>query len=140
MSADGEISGHVNIGLIASITEGVLSETLIEFSAKYPNVGVRVADGYSATLTDWVAGGQIDAAIINKPRRQLSLNVEHIVDEEMVLITSAGYSAPLPASYMCARFHRSNWGWCCRPGNTVCAAFSTASRSTRMWISRRSSK
>ncbi|OWW20824.1 LysR family transcriptional regulator [Noviherbaspirillum denitrificans] len=96
MSTDGEISGHVNIGLIASITEGVLAETLTAFSIKYPNVDVRVADGYSATLSDWVAGGQIDAAIINKPRRQLALNVEHIVDEEMVLITSAGYAAALP--------------------------------------------
>lgn len=96
MSTDGEISGHVNIGLIASITEGVLAETLSAFSTRYPNVGVRVADGYSATLSDWVAGGQIDAAIINKPRRQLALNVEHIVDEEMVLITSAGYAAALP--------------------------------------------
>jgi LysR family nitrogen assimilation transcriptional regulator len=96
MSTDGEISGHVNIGLIASITEGVLAETLSAFSAKHPNVDVRVADGYSATLTDWVSGGQIDAAIINKPRRQLALNVENIVDEEMVLITSSGYSAALP--------------------------------------------
>jgi LysR family nitrogen assimilation transcriptional regulator len=96
MNSDGEISGHVNIGLIASITEGVLAETLSAFSAKHPNVGVRVADGYSATLTDWVAGGQIDAAIINKPRRQLALNVEHIVDEEMVLVTGAGYAAALP--------------------------------------------
>jgi LysR family nitrogen assimilation transcriptional regulator len=96
MSTDGEISGHVNIGLIASITEGVLAETLGAFSSKYPNVSVRAADGYSATLTDWVANGQIDAAIINKPRRQLALNVEHIVDEDMVLITSADYSAALP--------------------------------------------
>jgi LysR family nitrogen assimilation transcriptional regulator len=97
MSADGEISGHVNIGLIASITEGVLAETLTAFSAKYPNVDVRVADGYSATLSDGVSGGQIDAAIINKPRRQLALNVENIVDEEMLLITSSGYSAALPS-------------------------------------------
>ncbi len=96
MSTDGEISGHVNVGLIASITEGVLTETLTAFSSKYPNVDVRVADGYSATLSDWVAGGQIDTAIINKPRRQLALNVEHIVDEEMVLITSASYAAALP--------------------------------------------
>lgn len=95
LSTEGEISGHVNIGLIASITEGVLAETLSEFSARYPKVGVRVADGYTASLTDWVTGGQIDAAIVNKPRRQLPLNVEHIVDEEMVLITSTGYSAAL---------------------------------------------
>ncbi|MDB5840898.1 MAG: LysR family transcriptional regulator [Herminiimonas sp.] len=97
MCVDGNFSGHVNIGLIASITEGVLAETLSAFSAKYPNVGVTVADGYSTTLTDWVSGGQIDAAIINKPRRRLALNVEHVIDEELVLITSARHTAALPA-------------------------------------------
>jgi DNA-binding transcriptional LysR family regulator len=48
-------------------------------------------------LIDWVAGGQIDAAIINKPRRNLALNVEHIVDEELVLITGARHPAALPS-------------------------------------------
>jgi LysR family nitrogen assimilation transcriptional regulator len=98
MHADGEISGHVNIGLITSLTDGVLAETLSAFSTRYPNVGVTVAEGYSKTLADWVAGGQLDAAIINKPRRSnLSLNVEHIVDEDLVLITSARHSPALPA-------------------------------------------
>lgn len=93
LCTDGDISGHVNIGLIASLTEGVLSETLAAFSAEHPKVSVTVADGYSTTLIDWVAGGQIDAAIINKPRRQLELSVSHIADEDMMLITSAGNPA-----------------------------------------------
>lgn len=97
MSTDGEISGHVNIGLIESITEGVLAETLAAFSEKYPNLGVTVADGYSKTLADWVLGGQIDAAIINKPRRNLALNMEHVVDEDLVLVTRAGHPAAIPA-------------------------------------------
>lgn len=97
MTTDGEISGQVNIGLITSINEGVLAETLSTFSAKYPNVAVRVADGFSATMTDWVAGGQIDVAIINKPRRNIALNVEHLVDEDLLLITSARHPVALPA-------------------------------------------
>ena len=44
-SSEGAIRGHVNIGLIASITEGVLVDTLSEFSSKYPEVEVSVADG-----------------------------------------------------------------------------------------------
>jgi len=87
-SSDG-IRGQVNIGLIASVTEGVLVDTLGEFSRRYPEVGVSVADGYTSALVDWVTGGRLDAAIINKPRRPLALDVEHIVDEEMILITSA---------------------------------------------------
>jgi LysR family nitrogen assimilation transcriptional regulator len=93
---DGAIRGHVNIGLIASITEGVLAETLGVFSNKYPDVGVKVADGYTNTLIDWVASGQLDAAIVNKPRRPLALDVEHVMDEEMVLITSAAHQAAVP--------------------------------------------
>jgi LysR family nitrogen assimilation transcriptional regulator len=97
MHADGEITGHVNIGLITSLTDGVLAETLAVFSSRYPNAGVTVAEGYSRTLIDWVAGGQLDVAIVNKPRRTLSLNVEHILDEDLVLVVSAQHSTALPA-------------------------------------------
>jgi len=96
LSSDGAIRGHVNIGLIASITEGVLVDTLSEFTRRYPEVDVSVADGYTSSLVDWVAGGRLDAAIVNKPRRPLALDVEHIVDEEMVLVTGAAYLADVP--------------------------------------------
>jgi LysR family nitrogen assimilation transcriptional regulator len=97
-SSEGAIRGHVNIGLIASITEGVLVDTLTEFSAGYPEVEVSVADGYTNTLVERVTGGQLDAAIVNKPRRPLALDVEHIIDEEMVLITGPQCTAPVPAA------------------------------------------
>jgi len=95
-SSEGAIRGHVNIGLIASITEGVLVDVLSEFSGKYPEVEVSVADGYTSTLVERVIGGQLDAAIVNKPRRPLALDVEHIVDEEMVLITGPDLKAAVP--------------------------------------------
>jgi LysR family nitrogen assimilation transcriptional regulator len=95
-STEDAIRGHVNIGLIASITEGVLVDVLTEFSGKYPEVEVSVADGYTSTLLERVTGGQLDAAIVNKPRRPLALDVEHIVDEEMVLITGANFQAAVP--------------------------------------------
>jgi len=96
MSNDGEIRGDVNIGLIASITEGVLAETLSTFSNEHPDINVKVADGYSTTLIDAVIAGKLDAAVINKPRRPLQLNIEHIVGEEMVLITGARNPLNLP--------------------------------------------
>jgi DNA-binding transcriptional LysR family regulator len=95
-SSEGAIRGHVNIGLIASITEGVLVDVLSEFSSQYPEVAVSVADGYTTALVERVTGGQLDAAIVNKPRRPLALDVEHIVDEEMVLITGPNFGTPVP--------------------------------------------
>lgn len=98
MRTDGELGGHVNVGMIASIAQGVLSDMLIEFSMRHPKVNVTLTDGYSTMLADWVAGGQIEAAIINKPRRPLALNVEHIADEDLVLLTSVNHHQALPAN------------------------------------------
>jgi DNA-binding transcriptional LysR family regulator len=95
-SSDGAIRGHVSIGLIASITEGVLADTLAAFSQHYPDISVEVADGYTSTLIDMVAGGQLDAAIVNRPRGPLALDVEHIVDEAMVLVTGAAHEGDVP--------------------------------------------
>ena len=94
MLSNGEaVRGHVKIGLIASITEGVLIDTLSEFSNKYPEVDVTVSDGYTSTLADWVTGGHLDAAVVNKPRGPLALDLEHIVDMEMRRVV--GVSHPL---------------------------------------------
>ena len=80
---DGEITGQVTIGMITSLAEGVLSETLTEFARTYPKVRVSVSNG---RLLEWVSTGQIDAAIVDMPRQPLTLNVEAIGDEEMVLL------------------------------------------------------
>ncbi|OZI43334.1 LysR family transcriptional regulator [Bordetella genomosp. 4] len=95
---DGELHGHVNIGIIASVAQGVLSDAVEEFTTQHPKVTLTVTDGYSATLADRVAGGELDAAFINKPRRPLALNLEHVVDEDMVLVTGADHHQHLPAS------------------------------------------
>ncbi|MCP3023635.1 LysR family transcriptional regulator [Cupriavidus basilensis] len=99
---DEVVSGNITIGLIASIAEGALAEALTSFRMRYPQVEVTVADGYSTTLIDWVAGGQLDVAIINKPRAQLSLDSRPLLDEEMVLATSATHGLDLPGSVQLA--------------------------------------
>ncbi|OON62711.1 hypothetical protein B0920_04510 [Massilia sp. KIM] len=42
-----------------------------------------------------MAGGRLDAAIVNKPLRALALEFERIFDEEMVLTTGPAYAAEL---------------------------------------------
>jgi LysR family nitrogen assimilation transcriptional regulator len=93
---DDVVAGRVSIGLIASVNEGVLADSLARFYARYPHVEVTVADGFSATFIDRVTGGQLDAALINKPRTRLSLDFQPLLDEEMVLVTSAVHGPQLP--------------------------------------------
>lgn len=93
---DDAVSGNISIGMIASVTESVLADSLSTFHQRYPHVEVSVSDGYSATLIDAVAGGQLDVALVNKPRARISLNVQPLLDEEMVLVTGTAFGPELP--------------------------------------------
>jgi DNA-binding transcriptional LysR family regulator len=92
------ITGRVSLGMVASEAESVLPESLAKFDALFPQVEVSVADGFSAQLMDAVEAGRLDAAIINKPRGRLTLDVEPLLVEEMVLVTSVAYGPDLPQS------------------------------------------
>jgi LysR family transcriptional regulator, nitrogen assimilation regulatory protein len=83
------------LGDIATVAQGVLVDALLEFSALHPKVDLSLTDGFSGTLADAVAVGQLDAAIVNKPRRPLALNAEAIAEEDMLVIAGPKH-APLP--------------------------------------------
>jgi DNA-binding transcriptional LysR family regulator len=93
---DAIVTGRVSLGMVSSEAESVLPESLARFNAMFPQVEVSVADGFSAQLIDAVEAGRLDAAIINKPRGRLTLDVVPLLDEEMVLVTSAALGPDLP--------------------------------------------
>jgi len=93
MQTSAELTGQVRVGMIATIAQGVLVDALLEFSALHPKVELSLTDGFSGTLTDAVSVGQLDAAIINKPRRSLALNSEPIAEEELLLVTGPLHAA-----------------------------------------------
>ena len=97
VEATGELSGEVRFGMIATIAQGVLVDAILEFSPAHPKVEPSMTDGFSGDLIDAVALGQLDAAVINKPRRALTLKSETIADEDLLLVMGPAH-ADVPAS------------------------------------------
>ena len=97
IEATGELNGEVRFGMIATIAQGVLVDAILEFSPAHPKVELSMTDGFSGDLIDAVALGQLDAAVINKPRRALTLNSETIADEDLLLVMGPAH-ADVPAS------------------------------------------
>lgn len=97
VEAPGELSGEVRFGMIATIAQGVLVDAILEFSPAHPKVELSMTDGFSGDLIDAVALGQLDAAVINKPRRALTLKSETIADEDLLLVMGPAH-ADVPAS------------------------------------------
>jgi DNA-binding transcriptional LysR family regulator len=92
----GQITGHISVGLVTSVSQSVLVQTMAEFAEKYPGVEVTVNEGYSSDLIDWVNAGTLDLAVINRPQKTAGLLVEHIFEEEFVVVSGRKQGMKLP--------------------------------------------
>ena len=93
---DGKISGRVNIGMIASAAQSTLPASSATIAARYPEIHLLVCEGYSETMLEWVAAGQLDIAIVNTPAPGLPPTARHILDEEMMLAHGVDNALRLP--------------------------------------------
>ena len=83
-------AGSLNVGLIPTVTKGVLAQVLPKFIADMPGIDVRVVEAFSGTLTDWVMSGALDFAIVTEPRRHDGLELRVLSQEPLVLVSGAG--------------------------------------------------
>ncbi len=83
-----QVSGPIKIGLPPSLSRGIFSPVIMRFSADYPNVEIKMVEGYSGTLTEWVKGGRVDFAIGAVPVGSAGLRQRKIYQDQVVLISS----------------------------------------------------
>lgn len=93
---DGKVSGRVNIGMITSAAQSTLPASSAKIAARYPDIRLLVCEGYTETMLEWVAAGQLDIAVVNTPNRRTGLTARHILDEEMMLAHGAAADLSLP--------------------------------------------
>jgi LysR family transcriptional regulator, nitrogen assimilation regulatory protein len=66
----GSIAGLIRADVMPSICRGALTSVLNRCLESYPNVELRVVEGYSGTLAEAVLSGGLDFAICNRPVSQ----------------------------------------------------------------------
>jgi LysR family transcriptional regulator, nitrogen assimilation regulatory protein len=94
---NGRLSGKVSVGLITSVAQSTMASSSATVANLYPEITLSACEGYTETLTDWVNSGQLDFALINVPRRRISLTTHHVMEEEMVFACQEDASIRLPA-------------------------------------------
>lgn len=93
---NGKISGRVSVGMITSAAQSTLAASSAKIAARYPDIQLLVCEGYTEILSEWVATGQIDIAVVNAPPAKSPLTAHHILDEEMMLAHGPGNEVSLP--------------------------------------------
>jgi LysR family nitrogen assimilation transcriptional regulator len=83
-------SGNVIVGMPQSISPALAPLLMEACRAKLPNVVLRVTEGLSVFLEEWLNVAKIDVALMTDPGKILTLHTSLLAREHMVLVGSAG--------------------------------------------------
>lgn len=84
----GEHESHLTIGGQVSLWDGFLLKWLAWTHQTFPELAITATMGHSADLMQRLVEGTIDIAAMYRPTQRPGLILEHIYDEELVLVTS----------------------------------------------------
>jgi LysR family transcriptional regulator, nitrogen assimilation regulatory protein len=84
------VTGEIKVGLMPTFTRGVLAPALAGYISEFPNVKVSVVEAYSAVLTDGVAAGSLDFAIVPRAPRRDGIRTRWLGTDRELLVCRAG--------------------------------------------------
>ena len=88
------VQGVVTLGVPPSVGLVLLSPLLSQIRADYPGIQMRVREGFSGFVAEWLASGRVDLAVVYKVRAGTFPDAEHLLFEDMYLV-SARHAPPL---------------------------------------------
>lgn len=95
----GTPSGAIDFAVPPGAASYLVPPILAALDRTYPKVFLRIHEGFSGQLSDWVAGGRVDLACIHDPAPLRGVAVTPLVDEEVFLVGRG-----LPADRKSVRF------------------------------------
>lgn len=79
---------HLAVGGELSLWDGFLIDWIGWLRHNIPDIAVSATLGFSAMMTERLIEGTLDLAIIYRPEQRPGIVIEHLFDEELVLVTS----------------------------------------------------
>ena len=79
---------HLAVGAPVALWDGFLLKWISWLRSNIPDIAVSASSGLSAVLTQRLLEGTLDLAVMYRPAQPPGLAIEHLFDEEFVLVTS----------------------------------------------------
>ena len=97
---------HLAVGAQISLWEGFLLKWIAWLRDARADLAVSAQVGGSAELMERLSDGTLDLAVVYRATQRPGLIIEHLFDEELVLVTSEAKSGSIPGP----RYVFVNWG------------------------------
>src|SRR3954449_5891361 len=83
-------SRHVAVGMMPTVAAVVAGDLAQQMTETYPDVALRIVEGYDGHLMEWVQRGNIDTTLLYGPAADLHLRVRPLFTEELRLVFRPG--------------------------------------------------
>lgn len=90
----GELSGEVGLGIVPVASRRVVVPLVAAVRERHPRVRLRVLEGYSGQVEEWLAEGRVDIGVFNRYRRGRVRGAELLQHADLHLVARRGHAAP----------------------------------------------
>jgi len=87
-SMRGEIKGHVALGIMPTISTVLSVRLMSRVKENFPDIELRIVEGYSVHLLEWLQRGDIDVTFQYGSSSDYHLRSEEMLFEDIVLISA----------------------------------------------------
>lgn len=92
--------GKLTLGVPPSVGTVLTVPLVRKIKNEFPNVTLRVIEGFSGHVLEWLVAGRIDAAILYNAPKMPSILTEPLVEDELCLIGSVQVNDNLPENFV----------------------------------------
>jgi DNA-binding transcriptional LysR family regulator len=97
---------HFAIGAQFSLWDGFLLSWAASMRKQVPDIAITASLGFSSSLMEQLIEGTLDLGVMYRPAQRPGLMVEHLFDEELVMVTSGDMDNQSPFD----NYVFVNWG------------------------------
>lgn len=83
-------TGEVALGVPPQLGPVFVAHVVRKFRERYPNAQIRVSEGFSDRIADWLQTGRVDLGFVYHPEAYRHLTAELMVEEDLYLVGPAG--------------------------------------------------
>jgi DNA-binding transcriptional LysR family regulator len=84
------IEGNFALGMPSSLGSILAAPLVMHMNADFPNIKLRIMEGITGSLIDWLHRGMLDFALLEEESRDERLTDRAVMSERLMLIGSAG--------------------------------------------------
>ena len=104
IGAKGRVFGDIAVGIPPTLSLGLMSRIVERHCEQFPEVKLRIVEGYSSNIVDWLESGEIDVGILTDEFIEQKFSCLPLIEEELVAVVAREGFAFLDESMTGAQF------------------------------------